>query len=347
MSLINSIYYSSFDKYYDSLPDVQNMNNHIFTSFHIEEEMRVLKAKDIYEMCRKLSEKGYKIIADVSVKNFEFFGDNFFKELAKETDVYMLRCDYGFSTEDKLELAKDFKICINAPAADKDEILAFKSAGYKLEAMHNYYPHTETGIDEELFDEVSNALDRYSILPSAFISSDLVKRGPIFDGLCTIEKYRYLKPYVAYLLLRLKHGVKQVLVGDGLISKKQFELIDKYEEDGVIRIPLNDFGTGFDLYNKTFTIRGDSPMALLRIAESRIFSRKGEDVEPENCIDRLKGSVTVDNVKYSRYTGEIMLVREDKPADERVNVVARVDEEYMMILDVLDRDSKIMFIRWN
>ncbi len=347
MSLINSIYFSTFNDYYNDLPDVQNMNKYIFTSFHIEEEMKILKKEDIYKMCKLLNEKGYRIIADVSGKNLEIYGENFFEELSQAADVYMLRCDYGFTTEDKLKLANNFKICINASDAKEDEILTFKSNGLKVEAMYNYYPRTETGIDEELFYKVQSALNRHNISPSAFIASDVVKRGPIFDGLCTIESHRYLKPYVAYLLLSIRHKVANILVGDGILSKKQSELIEFYENDEIIRLPLIDCGTGFDLYNKVFTIRGDSPKNLLRIAESRVFSRKGTDVPPSNTVERLRGSITVDNVNYSRYTGEIMLVREDKKEDERVNVVAKIADEYIKLLDIIDRNSKIMFIRWN
>ena len=78
------------------------------------------------------------------------------------------------------------------------------------------------------------------------------------------------------------------------------------------------------LYGKVFTCRPDSPQGMVRFQESRAYAKAGPPAEPAGCGVRLRGSVTMDNRLYGRYSGEIQLVRQDLPADGRVNVIGRV-----------------------
>ena len=73
------------------------------------------------------------------------------------------------------------------------------------------------------------------------------------------------------------------------------------------------------LYNQVFTCRVDSPKWLIRVLESREYSCKGRSVIPENCGERVTGSITIDNENYGRYTGEIQIIRSNLKADDRVN----------------------------
>ena len=47
----------------------------------------------------------------------------------------------------------------------------------------------------------------------------------------------------------------------------------------------------------------------------------------------MKGSITLDNEKYLRYMGEIQLTKYDLPADEKVNVVAKVIKEELPLIN--------------
>ena len=48
----------------------------------------------------------------------------------------------------------------------------------------------------------------------AFIPGDGEKRGPLYEGLPTLEKHRYMRPLEAYLELVQDCGVDKVLIGD-------------------------------------------------------------------------------------------------------------------------------------
>ena len=53
----------------------------------------------------------------------------------------------------------------------------------------------------------------------------------------------------------------------------------------------------------------------------------------------------MDNRLYGRYSGEIQLIREDLPADERVNVIGRLDERYLLLADCIRRGSRFEMVR--
>ncbi|UUD36785.1 Uncharacterized conserved protein [Mycoplasmopsis californica] len=340
-----SLFISNIDKYYDQLPNATGKNVCIFTSFHIEEEMGKITKQDIFNLCQKLKQKGYKIISDVSVKNLEFFGDDFFEYLSKNKLVDWFRIDYGFTIDELIKLSKLTPLCINGTGFKVSDLEKYKKHKVKVIAMHNYYPRPETGLDLAFFNETNKQLQKFGIDILAFISTDLEKRGPIFKGLPTIEEYRYLPPYVAYVLLTENSKITNIFVGDGIISQKQNELINQYDENQIITLPLVDVKDE-NLLDKVFTIRHDSPATLLRLAESRVFSRKGVDIAPANNNQpRPKGTITIDNIKYSRYTGEMQITKSDYPADDKVNVIAKIQPEYIKLLDVVTRDRKVRFIK--
>ena len=51
----------------------------------------------------------------------------------------------------------------------------------------------------------------------------------------------------------------------------------------------------------------------------------------------------MDNENYLRYEGEVMIMRQDYPKDERVNVIGTVRNEYIPVTDLIRRGSKFVF----
>ena len=64
-----------------------------------------------------------------------------------------------------------------------------------------------------------------------------------------------------------------------------------------------------------------------------------------DCAARPRGTITMDNLRYGRYSGEIQLMRQDLPADERVNVIGRVDPRYLLLVDCIRRGSRFKMVR--
>ena len=67
----------------------------------------------------------------------------------------------------------------------------------RLIAWHNFYPRRETGLDEHFFDKQTALFKQYSIPVCAFIPGIGENRGPLFEGLPTLESHRDVHPFTA------------------------------------------------------------------------------------------------------------------------------------------------------
>ena len=76
-----------------------------------------------------------------------------------------------------------------------------------------------------------------------------------------------------------------------------------------------------------------------------MYSCQGQITESFHCTQRKVGSLTIDNLHYGRYSGEVMLIRSDLPADERVNVIGQVPESALLLLDLIGRGKKFTLVR--
>lgn len=330
LSMLNkfglSIYISTFEDQKEMLERFSGSGYFVFTSFHMQEEYNKIddyctKAR---ELCQWLKIRDFKIIGDVSTKTLEFFDYNSIIEFAKDFNLDVLRLDYGFSDDEIISISKVFPISFNPSTEDNMLAKRILDGGVDVFALHNFYPRPETGLDSEVLKEINQKLKDIGIKTLAFIVGDEQKRGPIYEGLPTLEKHRNIPTYVAFLDLLINYDVDGVFVGDVKISEAQSKLIVDYLDDGIVNIPV-EFSPNYQyLYNQVFTIRPDSPKAMMRLQESREYSCDGEKKLPFNCIDRDNGAITMDNIGYKRYSGEIQILRNSFPQDDRVNVIGNV-----------------------
>lgn len=320
---------------------------YVFVSLHIAEEGKGDYAQQMKAMCDEVRSMGYQLIADVSKRTLNYVNKENMIEVAKEYGISILRPDFGFHLDELVDMAKQMPICLNATNLKETEIDTILAAGGEVCAMHNYYPRKETGLDEEFFKKRNEILRKRNIPIMAFIASDIQQRGPVFEGLPTLEKHRNIPPYVAYLDLTLNFGIENIYVGDGAISKEEWEKIEYFRQSGEIYIPVQTLSDKYDelLFGKSYTIRDDSPRWLKRLMESRMFSTFGQTIEAAMALPRKAGSITIDNENYSRYSGEMQIVIENLPLDERVNVIARIPEKYLGILPLIRNEGKIRFFK--
>lgn len=317
----------------------------VFTSLHFQEEMKDRYRTDAFRMLNLLRDRRCRVIADVSRRTLSFFGAVSLAEFAREAGLERLRIDYGFSTEEMAAVAASFPVAINASTIDVESAVRIRDASpYEVFAIHNFYPRPETGLDREYLVRTTQALQERGIRVFAFIAGDSRKRGPIFEGLPTLEAHRDTLPYVACLELLSRYGLDGAFVGDMEISPQQSALICDFLKDGEVRIPCSLYSQ-VDLYDRSFTVRGDSPCTLLRLAESREYATGGRTIEVSNTVQRLRGSITMDNNLYSRYSGEVQVIRKPLPADRRVNVIGNIDSRYVRLLECVKNGHKIRLIR--
>ncbi|MCK8817857.1 MupG family TIM beta-alpha barrel fold protein [Natroniella sulfidigena] len=313
--------------------------NNLFTSLHIPEASEEFEA-EMLELLNEASKLNMSIIADISKKYYERL------EL-KDYKLDSLRLDFGFSKQEIAELtnSSDFSITLNASTLDRIQLEEILKAGgdlSKINACYNYYPRRETGMSEELFKERNRLFNQYGIKVIAFISSDYKTRGPIYEGLPTLEKHRGSDPLVAAQHL-IKLGTDLVLVGDSRASDDELLRLARIKKDTVL-LPIKAHTNLNEqeryLLKQTYTNRKDPGEFIIRAQEARGY--KQGRILPNNTTERLKYSVTIDNQKYLRYEGDLQILKKNLTADPRVNVVADATEAAMLI-EVLEPGDKFEF----
>ena len=340
-----SLYLSTFAAQCPALRGQAGTGAPVFLSLHISEEFDDTFCARAEKTCHALADMGFRIIADVSVKTVKQFGCADLTELAEKLRLWALRIDYGFSRQEIEAMAEKMPIVLNASTTTGEDAAAIAAKGNPVMAMHNFYPRPETGLDEAYLRETTENLRQAGLKVLAFIPGDTQKRGPVFEGLPTLEAHRKVLPSAAFADLVLNYGMEEIFVGDPGLSEKETERIHRFCREGVLSIPCEIHENWHHLYGQVFTCRVDSPKWLVRFQESRIYSCQGEITEPYNCVPRTAGSLTVDNLRYGRYSGEIMLIRSDLPADDRVNVIGQVPENALLMLRLIGRGTKFTLVK--
>ncbi|PKF90423.1 DUF871 domain-containing protein [Bacillus sp. BA3] len=306
-----------------------------FTSLHIPEE----KGELVKRMIRllKLSEScGMEIHADISIKTLDHLG------ISKFTDLWRLgikgiRLDDGFDKETVISLSKVFSLSLNASTLNEDELLAVLGGGVEPEnliAWHNFYPRPETGLEEEFFHEQNQMFMKYGIPIFAFIPGAGSKRGPIHEGLPTLEKHRLMNPYAAGI--ELFQHVEGVYVGDQGTENNLLENLTAYKNQNILTVRAESRL----LQSGQYELRPDVTQDVFRLQDTRVTA----NVEPSNTVARILGSITMDNDGYGRYRGEVQICKRDLEANHRVNVIGRIIEEDIPLLSLLKPGQTIKLI---
>lgn len=338
-----AIYYSQFERQKKLLESLCLNKRSVFTSLHISEEVDAAYVSGVKDMCAYLHERGFEIIADVSNKTLEVFDESDIVLFAKKMHIAALRIDCGFSVQETASIAERMPVYINASTVDCNDAAIIAKRAVSICALHNFYPRPETALDAAFFKRKNAALAALGMQTAAFVPSDIQLRGPLYEGLPTLEAHRGVAPWAAFCDMCETYCVDAVFSGDGIVSQFDALCIDEYCSSGIISVPVRFDAPFSHLYDAVFTVRSDSPASLLRLAESREYAQQGKPVAPQNCALRARGAVTIDNENYKRYSGEIQIVKKDFPSDSRVNVIGHVPKKYALLLDAIPNGRKIRF----
>jgi uncharacterized protein len=304
-----------------------------FTSLHIPEESGDLtkRARHLLEIAK---EQDIAVYADVSKRTCQHLGISDWEQL-RLLGVVSIRLDDFFDTNTILELSKQFRISINASIMSEDELIALLNRGLQAEqliAWHNFYPRRETGLDEAFFAAQCQLFQKYKVPIAAFIPGRGEKRGPLFEGLPTLESHRDIDPFVAAIDL-YRYGVSDVYVGDPQADNHLLEQLLDYEKTGLLplRVQTDVLASG------EYQTRPDVSRDVIRFMNTR----SEEAIPRENSVDRPRGTVTVDNDGYGRYRGEVQITLRFLAADPRVNVIGQVIGDDLPLLSFVHPKQRI------
>ncbi|WP_044338453.1 MupG family TIM beta-alpha barrel fold protein [Rossellomorea aquimaris] len=308
-----------------------------FTSLHIPEES-AYSSEHVRHLLSIFKREGFEVFADVSKNTPSFLGLSHLEEL-KELGVSALRLDDGFTAEELVDLSRHFQIAINASTVGERELLEWTSSGLETRNMiawHNFYPKPETGLDQDYFMRQQRLFGALDIPVYAFIPGDEGKRGPLYKGLPTLEDHRDRNPYTS--AIQLRHlGVQGVFIGDPEWSQELLRKLVDHDQENVMELSYDGLGE----MEGEYQLRPDPGRDVYRLLDTR----KSQDVPPSNTVERPRGTITQDNDLYGRYKGEMQIVRNDLEKNPAVNVIGRISEKDLDLLELMDPGQKIRLTR--
>lgn len=247
----------------------------------------------------------------------------------------------------------------------------------RMKVCHNFYPQKYSAPSLEAVIRQNEYWKERNIPVAIFISSQ--QKGthgpwPLSDGLPTIEEHRLLP-----IEVQLKHclalkNVDEVIIGNAFASEAEMKAIDTvmkkawvhvpyHEELGmvadmlpygdIIRIPfkihmeegIRDIEKEILLDYPIHTDMGDCLHYMLRDRWPRMFYRN-RDIPPRTCEKKYftRGDVVIVNDNLKHYRGELQIVLKDMEADGQRNLLGRIADEEIMILDHIKAKDVFTFM---
>lgn len=323
----------------------------VFTSLHIPEANYRQISTEFRQVVAHANQLNMAVIADISPNAYQYL-DLDLHNLHSFVDFGLagVRLDYGFKPEQIAEYSNNnygLLIELNASTISEDFLKQIVLAGANLtnlSACHNYYPRINTGISLESLIHKSRLLQQYAIPVAAFVALKHDRRAPLYDGLPTVEAMRDKLPLVAWQILRLS-GIDNIFFGDGFANDCELSAIGQLSSD-VITLPCEWFSENVlyhNFLNIVHTNRPDAAEDVVRSQESRLNLLENinlaREIPPENCVARNRGSITIDNILYQRYSGEMQICKKHLACDDRVNVIGQIHHDALLLLDFIGENT--------
>lgn len=311
------------------------------------------KFKKINEYAKS---KGFEIIVDVSPRVFDELGISY-KDLSffKEIGADGLRLDMGFTgSEESLMTFNDENLKIEINMSNNtnyiDTIMNYMPNKDNLIACHNFYPHRYSGLNFEHFMRCTERFNKYGLRTAAFITSQnegTFGPWPVTDGLPTLEIHRNLPIEVQAKHLIALGNINDIIISNCYPTEEEMKKLGSMRKDMVtFDLELVDGVPEVEqkiLFEEMHFNRGDLSDNLVRSTQSRV-KYKGHDFKLFNAPEIIKkGDVVIESSEYGHYAGELQIALNDMKNSGKSNVVGRIKEEEIFILDYIKPWQKFNF----
>jgi hypothetical protein len=292
-----------------------------FTSLHIPEDSPSGARAAANAIVSAAASSGLSVVADVSPNTARLLGDSPW-EFLRSIGVARVRIDFGFSVPEILSIAAVLPIALNASTLRAADLAPF--AELDVELIHNFYPREWTGLALASVSSSVGVARQYGWRVGAFIAGDSVRRGPLGEGLPTVEEHRTMPPLFQAVAL-VDAGVDDVYVGDPALTDHSWSRLGSFVRDDVVVL---DGVAAPGLHPAVIEAlavpdrnRPDAAEAMIRLEHSR--ERFARLPLPEaGGQPRPAGSVTVQLASAGRYCGEVAITLRDLPRDDHVAVLS-------------------------
>ncbi|PAD36199.1 DUF871 domain-containing protein [Terribacillus saccharophilus] len=321
----------------------------LFTSLHIPEEDASAYRTKLQLLGSIASALDMELIADISTASMEKLDlDWNSAETVLDWGLTGLRIDYGIEDDVIVRLSQEMKVALNASTLTEEQLERLIEAGLRTthtEVWHNFYPRPETGLARSDFLAKNLLFQTHGLKVQAFIPGDRNLRGPLHQGLPTLEQHRMYGSFAAYKELKV-YNVDKILIGDPDVTDEA--LMQLKDASNTITLRAHYYGERTEahhLLEKGTHNRPDRARDVIRSEESRMSGMfQNAEIKPFNCIERKEGSITIDNDLYMRYKGEIQITRRNLPQDDKVNVIGQIVPEDVPLLNYIEGGTQFRVI---
>lgn len=315
----------------------------VFTSIQIPEEQSI--DSQLYELQTCLSTYDTELIIDV---NDTLISDALFNQLSRfETIRYILRIDEGATPSIIQRILNNGHFCCINASTVSEHFLTYIQEHPKLQShliyLHNYYPRPDTGLSRAFLQSQNALIRHYHSHASiyAFISGEDY-RGPLYEGLPTLECSRQTEPCLSALILQ-HLGIDTILIGDPYLypstAQKMYEMID--HNHFILHCHLHP-NVDKSYILQEHVVRPDCAAHVIRSKYSR--QHLLNDIVPFNIQPRAKGSITIDNHLNGRYMGELQITKINLKPHPHVNVLGSLTKQDLPYLNFFNSTSRFSFV---
>lgn len=310
--------------------------------------------KEFKEMTDLANKYGLEVIADIDQSVFKRYGAtihdlSFFNSLG----LHGIRLDLGFSGIEESIMSfnpYNIKIELNMSNGTRyiENILSYKPNINNILGCHNFYPRLYTGLSLDHFLKCSKQFKDLGIRTAAFVNSQTAKFGqwPVQEGICTLEMHRNMPIEVQAKHIWATGLIDDVVVANAFASEEELKKLGSLNKDmlqfSVELVPeVQDIERKIVLEEPHFN-RGDVSEYVIRSTQSRV-KYKGHDFPAYNTPDIKRGDILIDSSLYTRYAGELQIALKDMKNTGKTNVVGKISEDELFLLDYIEPWMKFAF----
>ncbi len=312
--------------------------------------------KDFIEINKYAKSKGFEVIVDVAPNIFSNLGISYNNlEFFNEINADGVRLDIGFTgNEEAIMTFNKYNLKIEINMSNNvhtiDTIMDYMPNRYNLYGCHNFYPHIYSGLNLDYFIKCTERFLKYGIKTAAFVTSqnkNTFGPWPVTQGLPTLEMHRFLP-----LDVQIKHFLAIDCINDILISN----CYPSYEELNSLknldmRLITFDVEMKKDvpevendiIFKELHFNRGDKSENMIRSTQSRL-KYKGHEFKLFNAPEIIKrGDIVIESSKYCHYAGELQIALKEMKNTGMSNVVGKVCDNEIFLLDYIKPWQKFKF----
>ncbi|UGQ17624.1 DUF871 domain-containing protein [Borrelia sp. RT1S] len=330
----------------------------VFTSLLYTDGAEFSTFKEVLDTANKL---GMKPIIDVAPCIFKKLNIDFTDlrnclklDYFKQLGAWAIRLDCPFTgIEESLMTFNDsnLKIELNISSINGhiDTIMSFRPNKDNLLGCHNFYPHKYTGLSRDFFKATTKAFKRNSIPTSAFVSSvkaEECARGIEKDGAPTLEEHRD-KDIELQTKDLFKEGMDAVIISNCFPDDLELEKMTRVNRCLLeLKASLNPRISPIErevILDILHFNRGDITSYRLRSTMPRVYY-KDANFTLHSPDEIKRGDILIDSSQYLGYGGELQVALKDTSNNGLVNVVGRIHEEELYLLDEIKAWEKFKII---